>query len=227
VRVIAATNRDLESEVEAGRFRSDLYYRLAVFPIEVPALRQRKDDVPLLLAHFLARSCAAMNKEIDRVSVESLETLMSYDWPGNVRELENLVERAVILSPSRTLRVSAVECPVKDGRVKIVPVAPLGDERPDDEIDTISLVAPGPGTGAVREEDLPSPPVAQIADTIEPPPPSVATTLEDVERRHILRVLESCDGKVKGRGNAAESLGLNPSTLRSRMKKLGIARQAG
>lgn len=183
VRVIAATNRDLRREVSAGRFRADLYYRLAVFPIEVPPLRDRRDDVALLAAYFLHRSNAKHGKSIDTIPPTQMDVLMAHDWPGNVRELENLIERAVILS--------------RNGRLDIGTVLRRGSDseavraRPP-----VSSSVRGPGT----------------------------ETLEDIERAHILRVLESTGWKVKGSGNAAERLGLNESTLRSRMKKLGIRR---
>lgn len=106
-RVIAATNRDLKREVAEGRFRSDLYYRLNVFPIKSPALRERREDIPLLVEYFVARFCHRVGKRIDRVERESLETLKRYDWPGNIRELANIVERAVILSDDEVLRLPA------------------------------------------------------------------------------------------------------------------------
>ena len=105
VRIIAATNRDLESEVEAGRFRRDLYYRLSLFPIEVPPLRDRKDDIPLLAAHFLRLASQRLNRPAPGLTASDLEMLQQYDWPGNVRELAHVMERAVILTDGRELRV--------------------------------------------------------------------------------------------------------------------------
>jgi transcriptional regulator with GAF, ATPase, and Fis domain len=105
VRIIAATNRILESEVEAGRFRRDLYYRLSLFPIEVPPLRDRKEDISLLAAHFLRLASQRLNRPAPALTAPDLETLQQYDWPGNVRELAHVIERAVILTDGRELRV--------------------------------------------------------------------------------------------------------------------------
>ena len=175
VRVIAATNRKLEKEIAAGAFRSDLFYRLSVFPVELPPLRERRDDIPLLVWYFIVKSQRKLGKSITEVPKKTMEALTAYAWPGNVRELENIIERAVILSPGPTLRVD----------------------------ESFTRVTPGHGRFAsVR-------------------------SLEDIERAHIIAVLEVCGGRIKGKGNAAERLGLNPSTLRSRMKKLGIQGQVG
>ncbi|MHC4862321.1 MAG: sigma 54-interacting transcriptional regulator [Planctomycetota bacterium] len=172
VRVLAATNRDLESSVEKGEFRLDLYYRLKVFPIEIPPLRDRPGDLPLLVWHFVRKHQATLGKTIERIPQSVLDALAAYHWPGNVRELENVLQRAMLLSPGSILQLAE----------------PLGR-------------VPG------------------AAD-----PGSDSDLLEDVEREHMCRVLEVCGWKVKGTGNAAERLGLNPSTLRLRMKKLGITR---
>jgi transcriptional regulator with GAF, ATPase, and Fis domain len=168
-RVIAATNRDLAQGIVEGRFRSDLFYRLNVFPITLPALRERVDDVPLLTWYFVNRRQAKFGKQIRSIAETAMDALRRHPWPGNVRELENVVERALIVSPGDTLVVEAA-----------------------------SLPAAGPTPAAPGD------------------------ALEDVERAHIRRVLEAAGGRVTGRGNAAERLGINPSTLRSRMKKLGI-----
>ncbi|MCK5379048.1 MAG: sigma 54-interacting transcriptional regulator [Acidobacteria bacterium] len=172
VRVIAATNHNLIEAIDEGGFRADLYYRLRVIPIEMPALRDRRDDIPLLVWHFVRRHQLRMNKTIRRIPNDITKAMMNYDWPGNVRELANVIERAVILTQGDTLMV--------------------------DEAFTRSLVpaAVGPKPRGLR----------------------------DVERAHIVEVLERCSWKVKGRDNAAERLGLNPSTLRARMKRLGIER---
>ena len=170
VRVIAATNRSLVRQVEEGRFREDLYYRLTVFPLTVPPLRDRKEDIPLLVNHFVRAFSAAKGRAIDQIPPAVIDRLSAYAWPGNVRELQNVIERAVITASSSTLK----------------------------------LADPLEGETSVR---------------------SVASgqTLEDVEREHILQVLARCKGQVAGRGGAAEILGLHPSTLRSRMKKLGVS----
>ena len=172
VRVIAATNRDLATSIKEGSFRPDLYYRLAVFPVELPPLRVRRDDIPLLVWHFITRKQRTMGKTVKEIPERTMESLVEYEWPGNIRELENVVERAMILSPGPTLTLEGALAKRAHGR------------RPD---------------GASRN-------------------------LEDVDRAHIIGVLEDCDWRIKGAGGAADCLGLKPSTLRFRMKKLGIQR---
>ncbi len=175
VRVIAATNRDLASEVEAGRFRSDLFYRLNVFPVTVPPLRERRDDIPLLARHFMLKASRQLGKPLQDLSPAFLEQALHYAWPGNIRELENVVMRGAILSPG-----------------------PL-------------LEPPETLPGAPAE-----PPVS------ERPGPLPLRTLEAVERDHIRATLEHTHWVVEGEHGAAAVLGLNPSTLRGRMRKLGI-----
>ncbi|BFU95644.1 MAG: hypothetical protein NTNFB02_23660 [Nitrospira sp.] len=172
-RVIAATNRDLEKEVRIGRFRSDLFYRLNVFPIQLPALRERTQDIQLLLSYFVKKFSAAMGKKVESVSAKSMEMLKRYPWPGNIRELEHAIERAVILSQGTDLE--------------------LGDWMPKDP--------------------------AHVEGGSTP-------TLEDVERSHIVAVLTLTAWRVSGEKGAAKILGLNPTTLEARMKKLGISRPA-
>jgi PAS domain S-box-containing protein len=174
VRIIAATNRELHSEIREGRFRSDLYYRLSVFPIEIPPLRDRRDDIPLLTTFFISQRSRALGKKVESVTKATMDALMAYDWPGNIRELQNVTEHALILSPGRDL---------------VLPEK-LGNAR---------ALARAPG-GALRQD------------------------LKGIERKQILKALEQSDWKIKGEGNAASRLGLKPSTLRSRMKKLGIER---
>ena len=212
--VIAASNRKLEEALESGQFRSDLYYRLSVFPISVPPLRERREDVPLLARHFLKKKNASLGEKVDQISEAAMDVLVAYDWPGNVRELENFVERAGILSPGRTLQISTVATSTGDQPFIGVPVP---------------VVSTGGGN---------SPPPPPSATAIETPTARGASSdaaevllaperLADVERQHILGVLQACEWKVKGKGNAAERLDLNPSTLRSRMKKLEIRRPGG
>ncbi len=177
VRVIAASNRDLASAVRDGSFRADLYYRLGVFPIQVPPLRARKTDIPLLVWHLLGQFVGSLGKRIEHIAAPTMERLVDYDWPGNVRELRNVVERAAILSPGSELLVEAL---------------------------TGSGNAPAPAISAL----------------------SSPRTLAEVEREHILHMLETCAWRVRGAGNAADQLGLNASTLYSRMRKLGIRRSA-
>ncbi|HKY73484.1 MAG TPA: sigma 54-interacting transcriptional regulator [Nitrospira sp.] len=170
VRVIAATNTDLVAAVSEGRFRSDLYYRLNVFPIVLPPLRERREDVPLLTQHFLDAYRIKFKRPVLKLSDESMDRLVNYAWPGNVRELQNVIERAVILA-----------------RTPMVVVQPqFLSTRP--------------------------------AST----PPSAA--LVDIERKHIIQILDSAHWRIHGPRGAAAQLNMNPSTLRSRMKKLGINR---
>ena len=177
VRVIAATNRDLRRDMREGRFRSDLYYRLAVFPIEVPPLRDRREDIPLLVWHFVESRQRSLGRAITKIPKATMATLQAYDWPGNVRELQNVIERALILSHGSVLRVDEML---------------------------------GPAAAARDDAGSRSP--------IE--------SLQDVTRAHIVQVLERCRWTIEGRGQAADRLGLNPSTLRNRMRKLDIARPA-
>ncbi len=172
VRVVAATNADLETAVTEGRFRSDLFYRLNVFPITLPPLRERREDIPLLVRHFLEVYRSKLDRPELELAPESMERLIQYSWPGNVRQLQNVIERAVILA-----------------RTPIVTIEP----------ETLSHVAP----------------VSQSP-----------ASLVEMERAHILNALESSRWRVYGRHGAAARLGLNPSTLRSRMKKLGLSRVA-
>jgi len=191
VRVVAATNRGLEELVREGKFRADLFYRLNVVPLRVPALRERSSDIPLLTMFFAQKFAKKMAKNITHVSEEVMRRLATYSWPGNIRELQNVVERAVILSPGNTLELAE------------------------------QLRAP---TGAS------APPVAAAARTdkqVEVVPLPVLGkdgTLEDVERRHIESVLRQTNWMIEGERGAAKVLNLNPSTLRSRMQKLGIKR---
>jgi len=168
VRIIAATNRDLEQAVADKAFREDLYYRLNVFPVRVPSLRERVEDIPSLVWTFINEFASAFGKNIESLSKQSLQALQSYSWPGNVRELRNVVERAVIVSSGPNL-------------------------------------------------------------VIEPPKPTTVTRRKslkfvDIEVDHIRSVLESTGWRVRGRGGAADLLGIKPTTLESRMAKLGILR---
>jgi transcriptional regulator with GAF, ATPase, and Fis domain len=166
VRVIAATHRDLKKEVDRGTFREDLYYRINVFPIEIPPLRERTEDIPLLVWAFINEFAEKIGKKVQTVNRKTLEALQRYPWPGNVRELRNVIERAVIISPGEVLQV---ELPLLEGKG-------------------------------------------------HPP----LFTLEEAQRRHILGILEKTGWRIKGPGGAAEILGLNPSSLYSTMKRLGV-----
>ncbi|MBN8826878.1 MULTISPECIES: sigma-54 dependent transcriptional regulator [unclassified Spirosoma] len=178
VRVIAATNRNLEKEVIDGRFREDLYYRLHVFPIQSIPLRERKDDIPLLVRHFCDKHGAGMGKRIEQIPQSVIDILTDYNWPGNIRELENIIERSLIISTGKKLE--------------------LGNW-------------PGQSLLSLR------------ASSTGPSKP-VLLTMEECERQHILAVLEHTRWKVSGKNGAAQMLDMIPTTLDSRMKKLGIRR---
>jgi DNA-binding NtrC family response regulator len=169
VRVIAATNRDLQAQVAAGGFRSDLYYRLNVFPLVLPPLRERRGDIPALVQHLAEKAARKLGRELEAVSPAFFERAAKHDWPGNVRELENVIERALIMSGGTLLDGSDV-----------------------------------------------------FSSAEKPPLPSTGETLEAMERAYIVRVLEGASWQVEGERGAARILGLNPSTLRGRMRKLGI-----
>lgn len=185
VRVIAATNRDLVDMVEKGTFRMDLFYRLNVFPITVPPLRERSEDIPLLVKKFLADQARTQGRSFSRISEDGMRLLMGYNWPGNIRELQNVIERAAILA-----------------RDKVVQIAPhLVNSGINTTTDTTSATAPLK---------------TQAADDFVP--------LAENEAHYIRQVLEHTGWAIAGKGGAAEILDLPASTLRSRMKKLGIAR---
>ena len=204
VRIIAATNRDLKREAEKGRFRQDLYYRLNVFPIGVPPLRERQQDVPLLAAHFLKQAARELGRPGVRLTQASARQLQGYDWPGNVRELRNVIERAVIISRGGELRFDL----------------PLGTSPRRGANDT-----PSP-----RGADETSPPPSPGRNA--PAPPIAGSDLEVIpesemrrrERDNLIAALESTSWQVYGSGGAAELLGIKPSTLASRIKKMDIAR---
>ena len=171
VRVVAATIRDLQAEVEEGRFRADLYYRLNVFPLASPPRRDRRDDIPALAYHFLSRYSAKIGKQVQHIGAPAMIALQGYSWPGNIRELQNIIERAVILSDGHDLDLSQAFGATHEGAGK-----------------------------------------------------SEGQTLADNEEQFIRKVLEDCDWRIQGPDGAAARLGIAPSSLRSRMKRLGITR---
>ena len=175
VRIIAATNRNLEKEVAEGRFRLDLYYRLNVFPIYLPPLRERKEDIPELTSHFINYYNRKAGKKVIGISDKVLKKFENYDWPGNIRELEHLIERSVLLAKSRTIE-----------DIKL----------PDNQIENTSL----------KEN-------------------TYIKSIEENERDHILAVLKKCNWKIWGQGGAAEVFNLPPTTLKSKMIKLGIKKE--
>lgn len=173
VRVISTTNRDLVHEVQEARFRADLYFRLNVFPIEVPPLRERLEDVPLLASAFLQRGSRKLGRPVPRLTQSDVEKLQGHDWPGNVRELENVIERAAILSTGDSLVLPDMAAPS----------------------------APGPAPSAIiKTEDQ----------------------RKQEERANIAAAIEKANGQIGGAGGAAAILGIKPTTLRSRMKAMGI-----
>lgn len=172
VRIIAATNRNIRDRVDQGLFRSDLFYRLSVFPIQATPLGQRKEDIPLLVEHFLQQLNRRLAKKFENVSQESLRRLTQYDWPGNIRELQNTLERAAIVSQPPILEVSSLP---------------------------------------------------ELSNS--PPPQSERiVTMREAEKQHIIKVLNAVNWTIAGKGGAAEKLDLPPSTLRSKMQRLGIKR---
>ena len=188
VRLVAASNRRLDEEVKAGRFREDLWYRLNVFPITMPPLRQRREDIPRLVQHFVEKHCGKLGRPVLRVSQGTMRDLQAHEWPGNVRELEAVVERAVITSAGPVLRIG-------EGREA------EGSSVPGVSEDS---ARPGPAEGPAAADG--------------------SKTLVDLERDHIVATLEQTYWRLEGETGAAALLGLNPSTLRSRMRKHGIRR---
>jgi formate hydrogenlyase transcriptional activator len=188
VRLVAATNQDLERAMAEGRFRRDLYYRLSVFPIQIPPLRERREDIPLIAWAFVERRQAKLGRRIEQIPSDVVDALVAYDWPGNVRELENVLERALILSPGQTLRL---DDPLRaPGRAAPAAAAPA------------AASSPGAGSAANHSFDA-------------------------MAREHVRAVLERCSWRINGPGGAAEVLAVHPNTLRSRMKRLGLARPQG
>lgn len=173
IRIIAATNRDLEKAIKEKSFREDLYFRINVFPINIPPLRERIEDIPILIEHFVNKYTKLYNKKIKYISDATKRSLQSYSWPGNVRELENLVERAVILSNDEKLVIPNFKSSLKE-----------------------SLIS------------------------------STVLSLDDVQRIHIKKTLKQCNWKIDGEDGAAELLQMKPSTLRDRMRKLGIEKRS-
>lgn len=211
VRIIAATNRDLSAAVAEGKFRRDLYYRLNVFPIAVPPLRERAADVPLLVMFFLQRFARKFNKPVKQVSAETMRRLTSYAWPGNIRELQNVIERAILLSPAETLELGP-EFALAPDALAAPPSPPAGLAVA--QAASVSSRLPPP---VAVESGVAAAPVANGAGP---------ASLAQVERRHIEAVLGQTNWMIEGERGAARLLNLNPSTLRSRMQKLGIKRPA-
>jgi Nif-specific regulatory protein len=201
VRVIAATNRNLEQAIADGRFRADLYYRLNVIPLQVPPLRERRADINQLAMYFLQRCAKKAGKPVRGIATATLDRMMSYDWPGNVRELENVIERGVVLSSGQMLELDAQVIGV--ARVRVPPAPAPSPPRP---------IAPA------AVQSVPRAATSNGVSSSKPP------SLEEVERRHMLAALERTGWVLEGAQGAAQLLNLTPSTARSRMKRLGITR---
>ncbi len=197
VRLVAATNRDLESMIAAREFRSDLYYRLNVFPIRIPPLRERREDIPLLVRYFVQKLARQMNKHIETIPAAALKALASWEWPGNVRELENFIERAVILTHGKSLELPLAE----SSRPRELSVSDNPSPRREEIArivrETINEMNLGNSGSAVKER-------------------------QEKEKQKIVRVLSETKGRVGGADGAAARLVINRTTLISRMKKLGI-----
>lgn len=213
VRIIAATHENLPALVDEGRFREDLYYRLNVFPIHVPPLREHTQDIPALIHHFIMKKAKQLQlSNIPLLSTETLPGLAAYSWPGNVRELENLVERALILDPKGPLNLH-VHLP----HDFVPPASPNNASKalshfPSMDIDTDILSA----------EPIHSSSVLHRPESLEQTRRSMQT-LDQITGEHIRRALILCNGKISGPGGAAKMLGINPNTLRKRMDKQGIS----
>jgi formate hydrogenlyase transcriptional activator len=193
VRLVAATNQDLPARVAERAFREDLYYRLSVFPIRVPPLRDRTEDIPLLAQHFALQFARRLNKRITAIAGDAVDLLTSYAWPGNVRELQNVIERAVILTMGPELSVDSIR------------------------LDRVPGPAPAPGSPALSP--APERPPGPSAS------PSLPRSLADAERDAIIAALRESEGRVSGPAGAARLLGVKPTTLHAKMKRLGVRRR--
>ena len=171
VRLVAATHRDLKQMVAEGKFRSDLYYRLHVFPLPIPPLRERREDIPVLVRHFVDEYARRMNRRIETIPPHAMEVFTNYSWPGNVRELQNFIERTVILSQGSVLR----------------------------------------------------PPLEELKQATVQRPSAEISTLEEMEREHVLRALRASNWMVGGPNGAAARLGMKRTTLAYRIRKLNVA----
>jgi formate hydrogenlyase transcriptional activator len=192
VRLVAATNRDLEKMVADREFRSDLFYRLNVFPIRIPSLRERKDDIPLLVSYFGQKFAKQMQKKIESVPSAAMKALTAWEWPGNIRELENFIERAVILTRGKALEVPLTELRKAETKTATDPV------------------------------DVNKKRTARKANSWRPDISAGAEEYERKQREEIIDALNACKGRVGGADGAATRMGINRTTLLYRMRKLGI-----
>jgi len=195
---VAATNRDLEAMIAAREFRSDLYYRLNVFPIRVPALRERREDIPLLVRYFVQKLARQMQKQIETIPASALKMLATWEWPGNIRELENFIERAVILTR---------------GTVLDVPLGELAKLRVDSPVDNLRSTGQHDITRILKEA---------LSEAQNGTLKNAAKQYDENQRQEIMRFLSETRGRVGGDDGAAARMGINRTTLLARMKKLGI-----
>ncbi len=207
VRLVAATHRDLTHMVACNEFRSDLYYRLNVFPVLIPPLRERREDIPQLVLHFAEVFSRRMGKRIEHIPQTTIDAFSTYDWPGNVRELQNLVERAVIRSDNGVLPNPLSTSQASSGSVLKVAADRLPIEEPEFGADLLPTEEP--------EASMEAEPITEAKAT---------DSLEEVQRQHILRVLERTAWVISGPRGAGAILELHPNTLRSLMHRLGIRR---
>jgi transcriptional regulator with GAF, ATPase, and Fis domain len=200
VRLVAATNRDLEKMVAQGEFRRDLFYRLNVFPIRIPPLRNRRDDVPTLVRYFVQKFARQMQKNIETIPSAVLKELTAWDWPGNIRELENFTERAVILTRGKSLE------------------APVG------ELHKIDTEQQGRAATSTPQSDI-ARIVQETVNVLNADKNSLADEYANRQREQIVRALTESRGRIGGAKGAASRLGINRTTLLSRMKRFGIDRR--
>jgi formate hydrogenlyase transcriptional activator len=197
VRLVAATNRDLEKMIAAREFRSDLYYRLHVFPIRIPPLRERREDIPLLVSYFVQKFAKQMQKKIEGVPAAAMKRLVAWEWPGNIRELENLMERAVILTRGKSL------------------------EAPLSELRKLNTDEPAHAPAPQAQEDI-ARIVKETISALDNKKTGVADHYAKQQSEEIVRALTECKGRVGGADGAAARMGVNRTTLLARMKKFGI-----
>ena len=216
VRLVAATNCDLAGMIADKKFRSDLYYRLNVFPIRIPPLRERREDIPFLVWHFTQKYARRMDKRIRTIRGASLRQLIRWHWPGNIRELENLIERAVILTRGTTLEVTAPEPPIR--------VESSREETFDtsQEQDRVVRILGRLLDRAIMEDEDPVPSPAPAELPVMATAAALRAEARFEEQNAIIRILKDTKGQVGGPNGAAARLGLKRTTLITRMKRLGI-----
>lgn len=208
VRIIAATNRDLETEVAEGRFRSDLYYRLNVFPIHLPPLRERREDIPMLVTHFMQKYSKKMKRPLLGIKEHVIQEIIHYDWPGNIRELENVIEQAVIVGDTSTIKLRKPHS--KKNAVSTTQKKVSGEsESPSQEDEIIRVLR-------MTKGKIMGPQGAAVMLDMRP------SKIEEYERKWILDALQKTGGRIRGENGAAELIGIKPTTLEARVKKLKI-----